>query len=349
METPSYLRDFDGIYGESPKQAALEWFNSAGYGLFIHYGLYSLLGRGEWVQYHERIPVDEYETLKDQFTADGFDADAVARFALECGMKYVNITTRHHDSFCLFDTDATNFNSKRVVGRDLIAEMSEACDKYGLGLCLYYSHGRDWRHPHAPNNDEWGGSARPEYSPPEPSYKYGKEHDLSRYVEFMRFQVKELLTNYGAVAAIWLDGIAVPMSGDADRFECDDLYAMIRSLQPHTLVSYKQGLTGGEDFFAPEHRIPDADNPCEVRGRIDKESRQLIEVCTTMSPGIWGYVENPEGEFLDEDGVLEKVRDARGNGYNLLLNIGLPPDGSLPDREADVMRRAGERMRSENA
>ena len=140
----------------------------------------------EWVQFREKIPVAEYAELQKRFTTEKFDAEYIASFAVDCGMKYVNITTRHHDSFCMFDTEQTPFNSVNApAGRDLVAELAAACEKHRLGLCLYYSHGRDWKHPHAPNNDEWGGNARPQYDPPESSYATGADQDLQIYLDFV--------------------------------------------------------------------------------------------------------------------------------------------------------------------
>lgn len=335
-DVPSYLRDYAGLYAQNPRAAALQWFREARYGLFLHYGLYSLLGRHEWVQERERIPVAEYARLMDQFTAERFDAEAIADFALDCGMRYINITTRHHDSFCLFATQQTPFNSVRApAGRDLVGELAAACDSRGLGLCLYYSHGRDWRHPHAPNNDEWGGRARPAYDPPEPSYAYGEEHDLRIYLDFMTAQIRELLTNYGPVAAIWLDGIAVPLSGDKEKFACQDLYDLIHSLQPQVLVSYKQGLLGTEDFFAPEHRA------------VDRPGNKPMEVCTTMAPGSWGYDRSKAGKHKTADEVWEALRQARAWNCNLLLNTGPLPDGSIDPEDEPVLRQVGERLRRE--
>ncbi len=335
MSIPSYLAGYESLYAENPRAAALQWFRDAKYGLFLHYGLYSLLGRHEWVQFREKIPVAEYAKLMDLFTAERFDAERIAELAADAGMKYVNITTRHHDSFCLFDTAQTDFHSVNApCGRDLVAELAAACEKRGLGLCLYYSHGRDWRHPHAPNNDEWGGAARPDYDPPEPSYAYGDDHDLQIYLDFMTAQITELLTNYGPVAAIWLDGIAVPQSGDYTKFKCQELYDHIHRLQPQVLVSYKQMLLGTEDFAAPEHdAVPAGGKPGEI--------------CTTMCPGSWGYKADAAGTHLDADQVWEKLRAARRSGFNLLLNTGPLPDGSIDPEDEPVLREVGARLRKE--
>ena len=127
-DVPSYLKGFESIYESDPREAAIRWFSEAKYGLFLHYGLYSLLGRHEWVQLRGLIPVAEYEELKDQFKAEAFDAEAIVDFAVACEMKYVNLTSRHHDSFSLFKTKESDFNSVSAPsGRDLVKELSEAC------------------------------------------------------------------------------------------------------------------------------------------------------------------------------------------------------------------------------
>ncbi len=338
MEIPRYLRKYKPLYELDPREAAKRCFANARYGLFLHYGLYSLLGRHEWVQLNERIPVTEYARLTDQFTAERFDAEAIVELALDAGMSYINLTTRHHESFCLFKTGQTDFNSvNSPCGRDLVHELAAACDEAGLALHLYYSHGRDWKHPHAPNNDAWGGKARPEYEPPEPAYAYGDEHDLSHYLQFMKDQITELLMQYNhPIASIWLDGIAVPLSRQdgAELMRCQDLYDHIHSLSPYTLVSYKQGLTDTEDFFAPEHR------------GVDKPGR-TVEICTTMCPHSWGYCADRKGTHLDADQVWQKLREAGTLGCNLLLNTGLLPDGSLDLEDVAVLKEVGLRIREQ--
>lgn len=331
---PNYLADHADLYAADPRKAAVEWFRNARYGLFLHYGLYSLLKRHEWVQYKERIPVAEYAKLKDRFTAEKFDADAIADFAVDAGFRYINITTRHHDSFCLFRTAETDFNSlNSPARRDLIGELCEACDRRGLGFFCYYSHGRDWRHPHAPRNADYGGSARPEYDPPEPAYATGDDYDMGLYVEFMKRQIAELLTQYSPIAGIWLDGVAVPLAGDKDAFRCQELYDHVRSLQPQVLVSYKQGLLMTEDFYAPEHEA-----------YVDTKGAPQ-EVCTTMivEPGSWGYYEGAKHRSAAD--VREQIRKACSQGFNLLLNTGPLPDGSLDAVDEAILREVGQELR----
>ncbi len=342
---PSYLVGYEASYNKDPRAAAIEWFRNAQFGLFLHYGLYSLEGRHEWLQLREKIPVATYAKLKDRFTAENFDADFITDLAIQAGMKYINLTTRHHDGFCLFKTNQTDFNSvNSPAKRDLVGEMAAACQKKNLGLCLYYSHGRDWKHPHAPDNDRWGGRARPEYHPPEPSYAYGKNHDLNKYLDFMTAQVTELLTNYGPIAAIWLDGIAVPLTdkrnkgkkqkiaqpSNAPEFKCQKLYDHIHSLQPQVLVSYKQGLIGSEDFAAPEHKA------------IPSNAGKPIEICTSLQKGSWGY--HKEKPRLNIKQAWAKYLAARKSGANLLLNTGPLPDGSIHPTDAKNLRIIGKRI-----
>ncbi len=347
-QVPHYLRDQATLYAHDPRAAAVQWFGGARFGLFIHYGLYSLLGRGEWVQLHECIPVADIEKLAERFTAENFNADWWADLAVDAGMRYINLTTRHHDGFCLWNTRQTDFSSvKTRCGRDLVGEFAKACNKRGLGLCLYYSHGRDWRHPHAPNNDGFDGFARPEYDPPESTYAIGSVHDLQQYVNFMAAQIRELLTNYGPIAAIWLDGIAVPMhpkdaSGQirkgfdprihGDVFECQKLYDMIHQLQPQCLVSYKQGYLHTEDFYAPERKaVTTADKPREI--------------CQTMMPQSWGHDVRCDGQHKNAPAVWDELQKAWGKQCNLLLNCGPLPDGSIHPEDQAPLREVGKFLR----
>jgi alpha-L-fucosidase len=331
-QVPSYLRGYEASYAADPRAAALKWFREAKVGLFMHYGIYSQLKQDAWVQYFKKIPVAEYAKLKDTFDPAKFDADFITDLALAAEMRYVNITTRHHDSFCLFDTKRTDFNSvQSAAKRDLVAELAEQCRKKGLGLCLYYSHGRDWRHPHAPNNDEWGGNARPKYKPPEPAYAYGKRHDLQKYLDFVTAQVTELLTNYGPIAAIWLDGIAVPLSGDRTNFKCQELYDLIHRLQPQVLVSYKQGLLCTEDFFAPEIKA------------VKRQGSKPMEICDSMQKFGWGYREGVK--HLTAAEALTKLENANAADANPLLNAGLLPGGSVHPDEVAALRELGKILR----
>lgn len=340
---PSYLRRREENYRDNPPKAASEWFRDAKFGLFIHYGpnsLVSMIGsrvaRNDWLQYNERLSVDEYARVAQRFTADKFDPDFITDLVLEAGMKYVNITTRHHDGFCLFDSRHSDFkNTNTPAKRDLVADLTEQCRKKGLGIFYYYSHGRDWRHPHGPDNERWGGRARPVYDKPEPHHKYGGEHDLNQYVDFMKNQITELLTNYGPIAGIWLDGIAVPNSRPekAHLFRCQELYDHIHRLQPQTLVSYKQGVTGTEDFLAPERKW---------KGRSDKP----LEICDTLQPRQWFYNKSLDGKHKTAGDVMTMLANAGAIGANLLLNTGPLPDGSIHPEDVETLKEVGKRLRN---
>lgn len=365
-DVPAYLSDYEERYREDQRAAAHEWFSDAKYGLFLHYGLYSLLGEHEWVQYLREIPPDEYALLQDYFTAENFDAERIASFAKECGMNYVTFTTRHCESFCLFDTDQTTFNSVNApAGRDLVGELAEACHEEGLGLFLYYIHGFDWRHPHAPRREEWGDPVRPDYDK-RPGIYADKGHDLEQYKDFMAAQIEELLTNYGPIAGMWLDPTSVPQRDPkrfAEVFDLKQLYEQIRELQPQTLISYKEGVTGWEDFVTPEHDTLEEDND------------RLGEICTTMVPSeehrddigdvwgygegsgeirenvgtSWGYAKQAEGMHKTADEVWELLRNARQHDYNLLLNTGLLPHGGIDPEDEATLREVGDRLDEEGS
>lgn len=342
---PSFLEDVAAQYQINPRQAHLEWFKNAKFGLFIHYGLFSLLEGewngvtskpAEWVQLQSLVPVATYAKLKDEFKADQFDCDFITDMALNAGMKYINLTTRHHDSFCLWDTKYSDFKSTNSPARrDLVGELSEQCQKKGLGFYLYYSHGRDWKHPHAPNNNKWGNYARPPYDPPEPTYKTTEEHNLQIYVEFMKNQITELLTHYGPIGAIWLDGVSHLLKNPdkVQQFHLQDLYDHIHSLQPQVLVSYKQGVLGTEDFKAPERHF---------KGISDVP----LEICDTLQEKSWGYAKYDDGKHKTADQVMEKLARAEAMPANLLLNTGPLPDGSIYPDDIRTLKEVGRRLRS---
>jgi len=332
---PRYLKGVKNLYYEDPRKAAIEWFSQARYGMFMHYGLYSLLGRHEWVQQRELIPVAEYARLKEQFTVSKFNADFITDLALEAGMKYINITTRHHEGFCLWDTKYSDFKSTNSPAkRDLVAELSAQCSRKGLALFLYYSHGRDWKHPHAPNNDQWKGAARPGYKPNDPAYKYGKEHDLNIYLEFVNNQVNELLEMFSPIAGIWLDGIATPLSGDAALFKCQKLYDAIHARQPQVLVSYKQGLLGTEDFLAPERSYKSGEKPPKP-----------LEICDHLQRNGWGYMKSEDGKHKPKEEVIEMLKKANRYPANLLLNTGPLPSGEIHPEDVITLRAVGKEIR----
>lgn len=343
---PPHMACSEAVYRADPRQASLDWFRSARFGLFMHYGLYSQLGRGEWVMYKDRIPVAEYIKLKDTFTAARFDADHITDLALAAGMKYVNITSRHHDSFCLFRTAQTDYNSvNSPAKRDLVGELAEACRKKKLGLFLYYSYALDWKHPYFFPRDERCPAARPAYDRPEPTYLFRKDEDFRHYLDFVHAQMRELLTQYGPIAGLWLDPL-MGYYGRPELFPISETYGLIRSLQPGCLISFKQGASGDEDFTAPERKAAALKRGGDAAIAVWEKNRgKPVEICDTLQPAAWGYEKSTDGKHKTADDVMKMLADAKAQNANLLLNTGPLADGSIhPDDEA-TLREVGRRLR----
>jgi len=343
--TPVHLKGYETALASAPRAAAIEWFRQARFGLFMHYGLYSQLGRGEWVMLNEAIPVVEYAKLKDTFTAADFDADAITDLALAAGMTYVNLTSRHHDSFCLFRTAETDFNSvNSPAQRDLVGELAEACRRKGLALFLYYSYALDWRHPYFYAREAGWPMARPAYETPEPTYLFERDEDFRHYIDFVHNQLRELLTQYGPIAGIWLD----PIMGfylRPELFPIDETYALIRSLQPHCLISFKQGANGDEDFVAPERKAAAQHHGGELAMAIwEKNQHKPREICDTLQPKWWGYGKEVDGKHKTVDGIMDMLAAAEEQNANLLLNTGPLPDGAIPAEDATTLREVGRRL-----
>ena len=355
LSIPSYLAGYEGLYALGPRKAALAWFADARFGLFVHYGLYSLLGRHEWAMYRESIPIVEYESLKSRFTAERFDTDFVTDLALEAGMRYLTITTRHHDSFCLFDSQASDYSSvQSPASRDLIAELAGECRRKGLGLFLYYSYALDWRHPYFYPRSVFA-MGRPDYGGAEPRYKWRQDEDFRHYIAFVHGQIRELLTAYGPVAGIWFDPI-MGYYARPDLFPIQETYALIRALQPQALIAFKQGATGNEDFASPErsgHSLAG-----RVRERIGTEAAGVArrawqknkgkhnEICDTLQVGAWGYVEADDGKHRTPEAVWDMLTDAHRQNCNLLLNTGPLPDGSIHHEDVKTLKAVGRRIRA---
>jgi len=285
--------------------------------MFIHWGVYSLLGRGEWVMYSSRIPKDEYAKLADKFNPKNFDADAWAGLAAEAGMKYMVLTTRHHDGFCLFDSKVSDYTSvKTAAKRDFVAEYVKACRKAGLKVGFYYSL-LDWRFP--------GYWERAKHV--ESSKAMAKQY---------RDQVKELLTNYGKIDVLWYDGgwivNEVEQYGLKDWTELHKFWgskkvnAMARKLQPGIIINNRSGIE--EDIDTPEQHV-----------KASKAGRGW-ETCMTIGDG-WGYVRN-NPNCKSTLVLLRHLINAAAGGGNYLLNVGPTPDGRIRREEAVPLRKMGE-------
>ncbi len=348
---PKFLTGYEDLYNQDPRAATLKWFSEADFGLFMHYGVYSQRKHGEWVQLREQIPVAEYAKLKDTFDPKNFDADKITDMAVSAGMKYVNLTARHHDSFCLFRTNETDFNSIDACGRDLVGELVDACHAKGLGLFLYYSYALDWKHPYFYPREtaqlDWHNS-RPDYAEPQPEYKFEKDEDFLHYVKFAHTQLKELVYRYRPLAGIWLDPI-MGYYARPDLFPIEQTYQIIREAQPGILICFKQGANGDEDFVAPE-REPRAH---QSGGKLAADVWELnknkpIEICDTLQPRVWGYDERNEGEHRTADDVIAMLEHCKKYDANLLLNTGPLPDGSIDPVDEQTLLEVGQRLHSRN-
>lgn len=285
-------------------ESTKDWFRKARYGLFIHYGLYSLLGRGEWVMNREGIPREEYAKLAERFTAENFDANELARRASQdWGMKYAVLTTKHHDGFCLYDSQLTDFTAPRTAAkRDLVAEFVEACRKHGLRVGLYHSL-NDWSAtPDAVDALERGAEC---YEP---------------FIEFVHGQIREIMTNYGKIDVMWYDGW---WPFDGDGWKARELNAMVRGLQPGIMVNGRCGIPG--DFGTPEgHMTP---------------QQGMWEACMTLN-NSWGYHAG-DHDWKPPKAVAGLLREASAGQGNLLLNVGPKGDGSVPQESVEVLDKVG--------
>jgi alpha-L-fucosidase len=346
IKVPSYLKKFRNEYQQDPRKTNLEWFKSAKYGMFIHYGLYSLLEKEAWVQLRDTIPVAEYAKLKERITAEKFNAEEITDLAVNGGMKYITITSKHHDGFCLFNTKATDFNSlNSAAHRDLVKELYDACERKGLALFIYYSYGADWHHPYFYPRERGWPNARPPYKTPQPEYQFKEDKDFKKYTEFVHQQLTEILTQYPNVAGIWFDPI-MGYYACPELFTIDATYALIRKLSTHALISFKQGANGDEDYSAPER---DANAKAGIQKGIagivyEKNKNKPKEICNTLQPHAWAYQKSDDGLHRKAGDIIKMREDAKKIGANLLLNIGPKGDGSIPDEDKVSITIAGRRI-----
>jgi alpha-L-fucosidase len=350
VTVPSFLTSYGDLYRQDPRAATKKWFDEARFGLFMHYGVYSQLKHGEWVQLRETIPVAEYGKLKDTFDPKNFDTDAICDMAIAAGMKYVNLTARHHDSFCLFRTNESDFTSlDSLAQRDLVGELADSCAKKGLGLCLYYSYALDWRHPYFYSREagqkgevKWD-NGRPDYKEPQPEYKFEKDEDFTNYIKFVHAQMQEILHRYHP-AVLWLDPI-MGYYARPDLFPVEMTYEIIRAADPGVLICFKQGANGDEDFVAPE-REPRAHTQGGSVGQMawEKNKGKKIEICETLQPKVWGYDERNQGEHRNADDVMAMLEHCGKYSANLLLNTGPLPDGSIHPDDVATLLEVGKRL-----
>ena len=275
----------------------MAWWREARFGMFVHLGLYSVLGRHEWAMATEGIPQAEYEKLAERFQPQPGAAREWARLAKRAGMKYMVFTTKHHEGYCLWDTAQTPYNSvKTGPQRDLVAEYVEACRAEGLKVGLYYSL-MDWHNPD-------GGAC------------LTCPAARRRFLDFTRGCVRELLSNYGTIDILWYD-VPNPLT-NAEGWEADALNQMARSLQPEILINNRSMLP--EDFSTPEGKV-EAVRDLDGRG---------WEACMTFNGSSWGYMTGAEVDAWRCRDIVKMLSQACADTGNLLLNIGPHADGSVP-------------------
>lgn len=308
-------------------------FADAGLGVFIHWGIYSMFGQGEWyLNYGAKA--DEYAKAAAGFYPANFDARAWVRAIKDAGANYICFTTRHHDGFSMFGTRQSDYNivDATPFGRDVVKELAEACAEEGVKLHLYYSH-IDW--------------TRPDYPSGRTGLQTGRDpklRDWPAYYRFMNAQLTELLTNYGPIGAIWFDGWW-DHDEDATPFDWQlpEQYALIHRLQPACLVgnNHHQVPFEGEDIQIFERDLP-GENTAGLSGQA--VSRLPLETCQTMN-GMWGY-KIMDQDYKDVTTLIHYLVGAAGRGANLLLNVGPQPDGSIPAAALERMAQMGEWLRA---
>jgi alpha-L-fucosidase len=312
---------------DAAKEKRLEWFRDAKYGMFIHWGLYAIpagewqgrrcLGLGEWLMNRCQVPVREYETLTQQFNPTKYDPDAWVQLAQDAGMKYIVITSKHHDGFALFKSAVSRYNVADATPykKDILKQLADACARHGMRLGFYYSQSQDWHEPNgAGNNWDFGPDTAPD----------GKT-ELKKYDEYLRAkaepQVKELLTGYGPVALIWFDTPRMMTPERGQRFA-----SIVRSLQPDTLIDGRLG-TEGDYRSTGDNVIP------------SEASTEAWETPATTND-TWGFRKD-DTNWKGPGQILFKLIDIVSKGGNYLLNVGPRADGTIPEIPQENLRTVG--------
>ena len=305
-------------------------FQDNKFGVFLHWGIYSMTARGEWYMNDRNIHRDEYAKLASGFYPSKFDAAQWVSAIKASGAKYITITSRHHDSFSMFDTAESDFNivDATPFKRDVLKELADECHKQGIKLHFYYSH-LDWKREDYPLGKTGKGTGRPQ----------GKEN-WQTYYRFMNNQLTELLTHYGPIGAIWFDGVW----DQADDFDwqLEEQYGLIHRLQPACLIGNNHHRTpyAGEDFQMFERDLPGENTAGFSEGQ--EVSVLPLETCETMNK-TWGY-NIEDQQYKSTKTLIQLLVRAAGKNANLLMNIGPQPNGELPAAAVQRMKEMGEWM-----
>lgn len=320
----------------------VQWFVNDRFGMFIHWGLYAIPARGEWVRSAERLSVEDYQQYFDEFDPVDFDPQSWAKTAKAAGVKYAVLTAKHHDGFCLFDSKLTDYKSTNTRSkRDLVREYVEAFRAQGIKVGLYYSL-LDWHHEDYPH---YGDRQHPMRD--NEAYKDVK-HNFDNYLTYMHGQIEELCTNYGKIDLFWFDFSYDNLKGEA--WKATELVRMIRKHQPHALIDNRLEASGSGfgslltahpteysgDFVSPEQIIP----PHSI---VDELGNKAVwEACVTMN-NHWGYCEGDK-YFKSADMIIKKLIECVSKGGNLLVNVGPDAKGNIPKESIDILSKVGEWM-----
>ncbi|MCD8310398.1 MAG: alpha-L-fucosidase [Prevotellaceae bacterium] len=311
--------------------AARQAFQDNKFGIFLHWGIYSMTAQGEWYMNLHNIHRDEYAKLASGFYPSRFDAAAWVAAIKASGAKYICITSRHHDGFSMFHSAQSDYNivDATPFGRDILKELADECHKQGIKLHIYYSL-LDWRRDDYPQGYSGHGTGRPE-----------GHGDWASYYDFMNDQLTELLTGYGPVGAIWFDGVWDQPSGF--DWQLPGQYELIHRLQPACLVANNHHISpiAGEDIQIFEHDLP-GENKAGLSGQ--DVSALPLETCETMNES-WGY-EIEDTNYKSADDIIRYLVRAAGKNANLLLNIGPQPGGELPAAALERLQAVGKWMES---
>jgi len=298
----------------------LQWFREAKFGLFIHWGVYSMIGREEWARQILQIPLKEYQYYADNFNPVDFDPDAWAALAKDAGVKYVIITSKHHDGFAIYDSAVSDYDiMKAKYGKDILGPLSASMKKAGIPLGFYYSI-MDWHHPDYLPRRNWETG------------RTTKGADLGRYMDFATNQLKELVTKYDP-AVLWFDGEWEHSNEEQRAFA---IGKMLLDMKPSLLINdrlYRRE-PGYGDFGTPENFVP------ATGVRNPDGSPRLWEACYTMNWNGWGY-NRYETEFHSSPQLIRQLVEIVSKGGNLLLNVGPRPDGRIQDDFASRLREIG--------
>lgn len=308
-------------------------FEKMGFGMFLHWGIYSQLGEGECIQNSRKIPWTEYRRLAETFTAADFDPEALAALAAEAGMRYITLTTRHHDGFSLYDTCGLNdFDAPHSAAkRDLIAEFVTACRKYDIAPFLYHTTlDWYWREPGAEKSRDQYSFYTSEIS----------REVFEEYLQYLRDSVEILCRNYGRIGGFWFDG---NWCRKGESWQEDELYGMIRKYQPDAIIINNTGLTNRGKVGHPElDSVTYENNSAAPMNREGMEKYLAAEVCKTMNCH-WGLGDG-DFNFLSPGDVIERLCHSRGCGANFLLNFSPSAQGGIPDYERSVIKIVGRWM-----